>query len=80
MVGKNLSQPKNDYGEDAGIIYGLFLASIVKYCNVIINFGVLSQKITFKGFNQNIINLKYKDFLDLERSETIKNISKLKWK
>ena len=80
LVGKDLFQSKNDYGENAGIVYGLFLAPKVKYCIVIDENGILSQKTTFKGFNQNINNITFKDFLDLERGKTLKNISKLKWK
>ena len=80
LVGKDLFQSKNDYGENAGIVYGLFLAPKVKYCIVIDENGILSQKTTFKGFNQNINNITFKDFLDLEQDKTLKNISKLKWK
>ena len=80
LVGKDLFQLKNDYGENAGIVYGLFLAPKVKYCIVIDENGILSQKTTFKGFNQNINNVSFKDFLDLEQGKTLKNISKLKWK
>ena len=49
LVGKSLFQSKNDYGENACIVYGLFLAPNFKYCFVIKEFGVLSQKTTFKG-------------------------------
>ena len=80
LVGKKLFQSKNDYGDSAGIIYGLFLAPKVKYCIIIDECGVLSQKTTFKGYNQNINNIKFKDFLDLEQGKTLTNISKLKWK
>ena len=80
LVGKDLFQSKNDYGENAGIVYGLFLALKVKYCIVIDENGILSQNTTFKGFNQNINNITFKGFLDLEQGETLKNLSKLKWK
>ena len=80
LVGKDLFQSKNDYGENAGIVYGLFLAPKFKNCIVIEENGILSQKATFKGFNQNINNITFEDFLDLERGKTLKNISKLKWK
>ena len=80
LVGKNLFQSKNDYGDNCGIVYGLFLAPKVKYCIVIVENGVLSQKTTFKGFHQNINNITFKDFLDLEQGKTLKNRSKLKWK
>ena len=80
LIGKNLWQSKNDYGDSAGIVYGLFLAPKVKYCIVIDENGVLSQKTTFKGFNQIINDITFKDFLDLEKGLTIENRSKLKWK
>ena len=80
FVGKDLFQSKNDYGENSGIVYALFLATKVKYCIVIDENGILSQKTTFKGFNQNINNITFKDFLDLEQGKTLKNTSKLKWK
>ena len=80
LIGKGLWQSKNDYGDNAGIIYGLFLAPEVKYCIVIDENGVLSQKTTLKKFNQNINDITFKDFLDLEKGLTIENRSKLKWK
>ena len=80
LIGKDLWQSKNDYGDNAGIIYGLFLAPKVKHCIIIDENGVLSQKSTFKGFNQNINKITFKDFLNLERGLTLKNRSKLKWK
>ena len=80
LIGKDLFQSKNDYGDNAGIVYGLFLAPKVKYCIVIDENGVLSQKTTFKGLNQNINNITFKNFLDPEQGKTLKNISKLKWK
>ena len=80
LIGQGLWQSKNDYGDNAGIIYGLFLAPKVKYCIVIDENGVFSQKTTFKGFNQNINDITFKGFLDLEKGLTIENRSKLKWK
>ena len=80
LVGKDLFQCKNDYGENAGIVYGLFLAPKVKYCIIIDENGVLNRKTTFKGYNQNIKNITFKDFLNLEQGKTLTNISKLKWK
>ena len=61
------------------IVYGLFLAPKVKYCIIIDENGVLNQKTTFKGYNQNIKNITFKDFLDLEQGKALRNISKLKW-
>ena len=79
LVDKHLFESKNDFGENAGIVFGLFLAPKVKYCTVMDEKGILSQKTTFKGFNQNINDITFEDFLDLEQRKTLKNISKLKW-
>ena len=80
LIGKNLGQSKNDYGDSAGIVCGLFLAPKVKYCIIIDQFGVISAKTTFKGYNQNINAITFKDYLNLERGQSIINRSKLKWK
>ena len=80
LVGKNLFQSENDCGENAGIVFGSFLAPKVKYCFVIDENGVLSQKTTFKGFNQNINIITFKDLLDLREGKTLENRSKLNWK
>ena len=80
LVGKDLFQCKNDYGENAGIVYGLFLAPKVKYFIIIDENGVFNRKTTFKGYNQNIKNITFKDFLNLEQGKTLRNISKLEWK
>ena len=72
-------QSKNDYGK-GGILYGLFLAPKIKYCIVMDETGILSQKTTFKGYDQNMVGLNYKVFLDLERCDTILGESKLIWK
>ena len=45
-----------------------------------LSIGVLSQKITFKGCDQNIAGVGFKDFRDLEKGKTVRNMSKLKWK
>ena len=58
----------------------MFLASKIEYCIVIDENGILSQKTTFKGYDQNVVGLNFKDFLDLERGETILGESKLSWK
>ena len=44
LVGKNLLQGKNDYG-DGGILYALFLAPKIKYCLIINKYGIISEKI-----------------------------------
>ena len=47
LVGKDLFQSINDYGENAGVVYGLFLAPKVKYCIFIDEIVILSQKNNF---------------------------------
>ena len=47
LIGKGIWQSKKDYGDNAGIIYGLFLAPKVKYCIIKNENGVLSQKTNF---------------------------------
>ena len=78
LVDKNLFQSLN--GENAGITYALFLAPKVKNSIVFNECGVLSTKSTFKGFNQNINNITFENFLDMEQGNTLKNIPKPKWK
>ena len=69
LIGENLYQPKNDYGK-AAVLHGLFLAPKFKYCIVIDKNGILSQKkTTFKGYDQNMVGLNFKDFPDLEKGE-----------
>ena len=79
LIGKALYQSKNDYG-NGGILYRFFLAPKIKYCIVIDENGILSQKTTFKGYDENMVGLNFKDFLDLERGDTILGKSKLNWK
>ena len=58
----------------------MFLAPKTNYCIAIDEYGILSQKTTFKGFDQNMVGLNFKDFLDLEKGDTILGKSKLYWK
>ena len=51
FVGKELGKSKNDYGR-GGIFFGLFLAPKIKYCLVIDEIGINSEKRTFKGYNE----------------------------
>ena len=79
FIGKDLFHSENDYG-DAGNIYGLFLCPKVKYCIVLIEMGVLSERTTFKGYDHEISGVSFENFPDLERGQTVHNISTLKWK
>ena len=69
LIGKNPFQNKNDYGENTGIVYSLFLAPKVKYCVIIDECGIFAQKTTFEGFNRNNNYVTFKDFLDLEQGK-----------
>ena len=62
LVGKNLLQSKNDY-RDGGIFYALFLAPKIKYCLIIIKYGVMDEKKCFQGFTKVSDILDRKDFL-----------------
>ena len=79
IFGKNIHQSKIDYGK-GGILYLLFLAPKIKYCIVNDENGILSQKTTFKGYDQYMVELNLRDFFDLERGDTVLVRSKLKWK
>ena len=76
---KNLYQSKNDYG-NGGTLYGLFLAPEIKYCIVVDKNGILSQKTAFKEYDQNMVGLIFKGFLDLETGDSFSGKSKIKWK
>ena len=41
----------------------LFLAPKIKFCAVFDKNGILSQKTTFKGYDQNMVGLKFKIIL-----------------
>ena len=56
------------------------LGPTVKYCIVVIEIVVLSQKFTFKCCDQNIALVDLKDFIDLEKSKTVRKMPKLNWK
>ena len=49
FVGKSLGLGKKDYAI-LGILYGWFLATKIKYCLVVDDFGVISARRTFKGY------------------------------
>ena len=50
LFGKNYCQGKNDY-RTGGIFYGLFLAPKTKCILTVDEYGIIQQKMTFKGFN-----------------------------
>ena len=50
LVGEGFCQGKNDY-KTGGTFYGLFLATKIKYCLTIDDYGITQEHKTFKGFN-----------------------------
>ena len=79
LNGKNIYQSKNDYGK-GGLFYGLFLAAKNNYFIVVDENGMFSPKTTFKRYDQNMVGLKFKDSLELERDDFISGKSRLNWK
>ena len=79
LIGKDLYQSKNDYG-DAGIVYALFMRAKIKYCIVIDDNGLLQQKITFKCCYREESQKGFKDFLDMVKGLIVRKTSKLIWK
>ena len=77
MIGKGLGQSRNDYGENAGIVCGLFLAPKNKYYIVVIKIGVIFQQLTFKTCDQNIRRVDFIDVFDLEDCKIVRKLSKL---
>ena len=79
LIGKDLYQSKNDYG-DAGILYALFMSAKIKYCIVIDDNGLLQQKIIFNGCDREISQIGFEDFPDMEKGLIVRNTSNLNWK
>ena len=72
LIGKNLYQPKHDYG-DADIVNVLFMTAKIKYCIVIDENGLLQQKITFKGCHREMSQIGFKHFLKMEKDLIVRN-------
>ena len=64
LVGKNLLQGKNEYG-DGGILCSLFLAPKMKYCLTIIKYGIIDEKKCSKGFTNVSENLNRKELFNM---------------
>ena len=77
--GKDLYQSKNEYG-DAGIVHDLFTCAEIKYCLVIDDNGLLQQKIPFKGYDREISQIGFKDYLIMEKGLIVRNTTTLNWK
>ena len=79
IVGKNLLQGKNDYG-DGGIFYGLFLAPKIKYCLTINKFGIIDEKKCFKGYTNVSDNLDRREYFEMADGNNIIAKIPLSWK
>ena len=79
LVGKNLLQGKNDYG-DGGILYALFLAPNIKYCLIINKYGIISEKKCFKGFTNVSDKLDRKKFFKMADGDKLVAKVPLSWK
>ena len=79
LVGKNLLQGKNDYG-DGGIWYGLFLAPKIKYCLTINKNGVIDEHKTFKGFKDVKVVLDRKEYFKMADGDKLIAKIPLSWK
>ena len=79
LVGKNLLQGKNDYG-DGGILYALFLAPKIKYCLIINKYGIISEKKCFKGFTNVSDKLDRKEYFNMANGDKLIAQVPLSWK
>ena len=77
-VGKSLGQGKNDYG-DSGIFYAWFLAPKIKYCLVIDDFGIITDKRTFKGYSEEHRLIKLDEYISLSEGKTVSAIFSIDW-
>ena len=79
LVGKNLCQDKNDY-DSGGNFYSLFLAPKIKYCLTIIEFGIIQQHMTFKGFTDSKRLLDRSQFFNMLEGKKITAMLPRSWK
>ena len=80
LFGKKRLQGENDYGEDSGIWYGLFLAPKIKFCVTINNFGVIQEHKIFKGFTNASDNLDRKEYFNMADGGKLIAKLPLSWK
>ena len=66
----NYYKVKNDYG-DGGIFYGLFLATKIKYCLTINEYGLVEEHKTFKGFSDIERLLDSKKYFDMQQGKKL---------
>ena len=79
LVGDNLCQGKNDY-ETGGIFYSLYLASKIKYCLTIDEYGIIKEHKTFKGFNDSKRLLDRSQYFKMKEGKKISAMLPRSWK
>ena len=78
LIGKNLAQGKNDYG-NGGIFYARFLAPKIKYCLTINEYGVINEHKCFKGFTNVSDNLNRKEYFKMASGDNLVVKVPLSW-
>ena len=79
LVGSNLLQGKNEYG-NGGIWYALFLAPKIKYCLIINKYGIIDEKKRFKGFKDVSDKLDRKEYFKMADGDNLIAKVPLSWK
>ena len=79
LVGEELCQGKNDY-KTGGIFYGLYLASKIKYCLTIDDYGIIKEHKTFKGFNDSQRLLDRSQYFKMKEGKKISAMLPKSWK
>ena len=79
LVGEELCQGKNDY-KTGGIFYGMYLASKIKYCLTIDDYGIIKEYKTFKGFNDSKRLLDRSQYFKMIEGEKISAMLPRSWK
>ena len=78
FVGKSLGLGKNEYG-NSGIFYAWFLAPKIKYCLVIVDFGFISAKRTFKGYSEEHRMIKLEEYISSSEGKTASGRFSFDW-
>ena len=79
LVGENLCQGKNDY-KTGGIFYGLYLASKIKYCLTIDDYGIIKEHKTFKGFKDSKRLLDRSQYFKMKEGKKISAMLPKSWR
>ena len=79
LIGKNRLEGKNNYGVNAGIWYGLFLAPKTIFLGIN-NFGIIDEHKIFKGFTNVSVNSDRKDYFNMAHGGKLIAKVPLSWK